>query len=258
MPSRYDAEEDAARPPNVTSPDKLLRAQGPGDQAAVGEGADAKDRVIALVDEVDDPVSQGEFDVDLWIRGEILRQRPSKFVRAKGHRGVHPDLAARDCPALRGECFGRLDLSQDGANPLVEAAPHLGEALPAGRTVDQPDVEVVLQQALSGLATQTGKCPAASCPKSLKNQGISLQLWGDKRVNVTKPATVGLACARSRNPTSCRFAPNLAVSRPECFSRKRPLLQGPDLRSAARFAMRLYLSGAPSRFEVHGPLVPPR
>jgi hypothetical protein len=64
-------------------------------------------------------------------------------VRAEGHRGVHPYLAARDSPGLGSERFGGLDLSEDGPDPLVEAAPHLGDALSAGGAVDQPDAEVV-------------------------------------------------------------------------------------------------------------------
>jgi hypothetical protein len=74
--------------------DHLHRAQWPRDQAAVGEWPDAEDRIVALVDEIDHSIRQCELNVDLRVSGEIVRQRPGKFVRAKGHQGVHPDPAA--------------------------------------------------------------------------------------------------------------------------------------------------------------------
>jgi hypothetical protein len=125
--------------------DQVEGAQAPRDQAVIVQRAGAEHTIVALVREVDDAVAQGEANRYLGVLGHVLGKQRRKAVGAERDRRVDPQLAPRPRPAVGRDGLGRLQFREHDARPFEEVAPGVGQALPAGRPVQQAHAQVLLQ-----------------------------------------------------------------------------------------------------------------
>ena len=124
------------------------------DIARLAGTADADREVGPLLDEIDIVVGHGQLDPQLRMGLQELPHIGRDIAAPEHHRHVETQRAARRLAQLGHRRVGVVDIGDDVARPFVVDPSRLGQSDIAGRTVEQPRAERILQ--LSHLARDRG------------------------------------------------------------------------------------------------------
>ena len=109
-----------------------------GLERAVGQRADPDREVVALGDQLDEPVLEHHVDVDLRVGAEEGRHRRRHLPDPEGDRRRDPQRALRRRLHRGHHAVGLPGLRQHRAGPVVVGEPDLGRADPPRRAVEEP------------------------------------------------------------------------------------------------------------------------
>ena len=125
--------------------DALDGAEVAGDQAAVGELADPEHDVVARGDDVDARVVEREFDRDLRVAGEKLREQRRDMGAAEFEGGGEADRAGRDGGRFAEALLHRMGGCDEGLGFAQRFLPEGREREAAGAAVEKGSAEPCLE-----------------------------------------------------------------------------------------------------------------
>ena len=134
---RMAGEEGRARAKHAPVWGKLA-----GDEAGVGQRADADGEIGAGADQVDREVGQGDVEADARVGGGEDRQVRHDVQAAERAGQVEAQQALRGGGEVGGERAGVVEVGQDAAGAVQVGGADLGRVQPAGGAVEEGGAEV--------------------------------------------------------------------------------------------------------------------
>ena len=125
--------------------DALARRELAGDEARVLQFTDADGKVETVADDVDVMVREMDIELDLGVLGEEQRQVRRDVPAAEGRRRRHLQDAARLRVAAGNEILRLVDEREDVYDTLEVALSRLGQSELAGRALEEPGPELLLE-----------------------------------------------------------------------------------------------------------------
>ena len=117
---------------------RFVGRERPRHHGGIGERTDAYGGIDAVLDQVDHSVAQRQLDCHVGVDLHEVDDGWCKTVRSKSDRGCDPQPSTRHSQGFFSERVSGFGFLQQTPAMIEVVSPEFGQALPAGRAVDQP------------------------------------------------------------------------------------------------------------------------